>query len=499
MDMKTLPVAVVGAGPVGLAAAAHLLARGLQPIVFEAGPAAGHHLKQWGHVRMFSPWEYALDRECAALLAPSGWTAPPPQRYPTGAEIVRDYLEPLATRTELRRHLRLNARVTGVTRLGRDVMKNAGRDEAPFLVRVESQGAEQDYVVQAVIDASGTYGQPNPLGTHGLPAAGERTAAESIAYGMPDVLGAARARYAGKRVLVVGSGHSAFNVLMDLATLASVEPEMQVHWAVRRPSLARVLGGGENDALVERGRLGLRIGALIETGAILLHTNIAAERVERTAEGLVVHSGTHRLPAVDEIVVATGFRPDTALLAELRLDLDPATQSPRALAPLIDPNQHSCGTVRPHGAEELQHPERGVFVVGMKSYGRAPTFLLLTGYEQVRSVAAALAGDWEAARRVELVLPETGVCNTDFEGAGADAGAACCGPKFVEPVAVSMATESAGCCGGPAPNGVDACCAKDADAKAAGEAGCGCGTPVPIQTVAPVAIAAAPRKSGCCS
>ncbi|SCF83810.1 hypothetical protein GA0115254_118614 [Streptomyces sp. Ncost-T10-10d] len=80
------------------------------------------------------------------------------------------------------------------------------------------------------------------------------------------------------------------------------------------------------------------------------------------------------------------------------------------LAPLIDPNQHSCGTVYPHGAKELAHPEQDVYVVGMKSYGRAPTFLAMTGYEQVRSVAAALAGDNEAAERVELTLPETGVC-----------------------------------------------------------------------------------------
>ena len=97
----------------------------------------------------------------------------------------------------------------------------------------------------------------------------------------------------------------------------------------------------------------------------------------------------------------------------MRLDLDPAVQSPRALAPLIDPNIHSCGTVRPHGAEELKQPEGNLFVIGMKSYGRAPTFLMLTGYEQARSVVAAIAGDWEAARRVELALPETGVCALD--------------------------------------------------------------------------------------
>ena len=113
----------------------------------------------------------------------------------------------------------------------------------------------------------------------------------------------------------------------------------------------------------------------------------------------------------------------------MRLDLDPAVESPRALAPLIDPNLHSCGTVRPHGAEELKHPDANLFAIGMKSYGRAPTFLMLTGYEQARSVVSAIAGDWEAARRVELVLPETGVCSLDRD---VESSGACCGPVAAE-------------------------------------------------------------------
>ncbi len=140
-----------------------------------------------------------------------------------------------------------------------------------------------------------------------------------------------------------------------------------------------------------------------------LATNFHIDRVSVTPDGLIVSDGDRRLPPVDEIIAATGFRPDWSILSELRLDLDPAVESPRALAPLIDPNVHSCGTVPPHGAEELKQPDANLFVVGMKSYGRAPTFLMLTGYEQVRSVVSAIAGDWEAARRVELVLPETGV------------------------------------------------------------------------------------------
>ncbi|HEX8028918.1 MAG TPA: hypothetical protein VF491_10675, partial [Vicinamibacterales bacterium] len=141
----------------------------------------------------------------------------------------------------------------------------------------------------------------------------------------------------------------------------------------------------------------------------------------------------------------------------------------------------SCGTVRPHGARELAHPERDFYIVGMKSYGRAPTFLLATGFEQVRSVVAMLDGDVAAAERVQLVLPETGVCSTD------SIGGSCCGTATGEAasvVTVGLAANEgpapSDCCGGPAPAGVDACCVDDSNAKEAGAGGCGCSTPSPV-------------------
>lgn len=260
------------------------------------------------------------------------------------------------------------------------------------------------------------------MGASGIPALGELNAKAHVAYGLPDVSGSARARYLGRRVLVVGGGHSAFNALQDLAQL----PGTKVYWAIRGHSLEKILGGGANDKLAERGNLGLRIRALLEQGKITLYQDISISQVDATGEGVVVHSNGQPLPEVDEIIVATGFRPNLQLLSELRLAIDPATQSPAQLAPLIDPNEHSCGTVRPHGIDELSHPDQGIFIVGMKSYGRAPTFLMLTGYEQVRSVAAGLAGDWDAARRVELELPETGVCSLQFEAQ--EEASSCCAP-----------------------------------------------------------------------
>ncbi|GAB4446415.1 MAG: FAD-dependent oxidoreductase [Chloroflexi bacterium OHK40] len=454
------PVAIIGAGPVGLAAAAHLAERNLPFIVLEAGPVAGHSVLRWGHVQLFSPWRYCLDQAARRLLEQTGWQAPDPEGYPSGRALVERYLAPLAAHPAIAPRLHTGQRVVAVTRAGLDKLSDAGRAQAPFLLQIErADGGEELLRAGAVIDASGTYATPNPLGASGLPAVGELAAADQIFYGIPDVLGAHRERYAGRRVLVAGSGHSAFNALLDLVALAREAPGTQITWVVRRGDerLAQAYGGGANDALPARGALGQRIRALVEDGTVRLVTGWRSERVERTPAGLVVHAGTRALDPVDEIVVTTGLRPDLRLLAELRLGLDPAVEAPSALAPLIDPNLHSCGTVRPHGVDELSHPEPGLYLVGMKSYGRAPTFLLLTGYEQVRSVAAALAGDWVAARRVELELPETGVCSGPVAAGGASA-AGCCGPSGPELPARSALVPLALNPAAPAPVTAPGCC-----------------------------------------
>jgi thioredoxin reductase len=437
-----LPVAVIGAGPVGLVAAAHLVARGETPLVLEAGERVGSSVRQWAHVGLFSPWKYLTEPVSRGMLEAAGWTAPDPDALPTGGELVERLLEPLAALPGIAPHLRFGARVVSVTRQGIDKVKSAGREEAPFELVVERAGGRRERVLaRAVIDASGTWTAPNPLGAGGVPAEGEAEAAERIRYGIPDVLGRERARYAGERTLVVGSGHSAFNALLDLAALAGSAPGTEVVWAVRRAEAGQMFGGGARDALPARGSLGARLRAAVDEGRVRLVTGFRAERVATVDGGLVVGSADRSIGPVDEIVVAAGFRPELEMLRELRLGLDPWLESPVALAPLIDPNQHSCGTVYPHGYQELTHPERDFFTVGMKSYGRAPTFLLLTGFEQVRSVVLALTGDLEGAGRVELVLPETGVCSSDAGGA------ACCGTAEAgEPAPVGGSCGIAGAC-----------------------------------------------------
>src|SRR5919106_4259880 len=424
MSTSHQPVAVIGAGPVGLAAAAHLTARGVEPVIFEAGDSVGASVREWGHVRVFSPWSYNVDPIAADLLAAHGWSAPASDGYPTGDDIVTSYLEPLAAVPGIAESLHLGARVVSVTRHGIDKLKDADRDEAPYQLVVEEHGEERRYLARAVIDASGTWTRPNPLGAGGVAAAGEHAHADRIAYGIPDVLGTARARYAGRRVLIVGSGHSAFNAILDLVALRESEPATEILWAIRGGAPERSYGGGGDDQLPARGALGASIRALVADGSVEVSTGFHTRSIASDDGRLIVSDGDRRLVA-DEVIAATGFRPDLDLLRELRLDLDDRVEAPRELAPLIDPNLHSCGSVSPHGVDELSHPDAGIYIVGMKRYGRAPTFLLRTGYEQVRSIVAALAGDWDSARNVELVLPETGVCSVNRDQAPVEA--ACCG------------------------------------------------------------------------
>ncbi|NRP70518.1 Ferredoxin--NADP reductase [Ensifer psoraleae] len=460
-----LPVAVIGAGPVGLAAAAHLVARGIEPIVFERGDAVGTSLLEWGQVQVFSPWTYNIDPAARSLLEAAGWQAPAGDGLPTGSEIVRDYLAPLAALPAIAPNIRLGSTVVAVTREGLDKVSSVNRATAPFIVRfTDSNGNEEQVRARAVIDASGTWTQPNPIGIDGLTVTGEIAARDQIAYGIPDVGGARRTDYAGKRVLVIGGGHSAINTALALMELQETAPGTEVFWALRRKGVERLLGGGLNDQLPARGALGLAARRAMNENRLTMLAPFAVERISLREGRLAVMALLDGKPftlTVDRIVVATGFRPDFSFLRELRLALDPTVEAPPSLAPLIDPNFHSCGTVPPHGAVELAHPEPGFTIVGSKSYGRAPTFLMATGYEQVRSVVAEIAGDHKAAREVRLVLPETGVCSAEH---------------------IVGADPSAGCCGGPAPAAVDACCAADAEAKAVNRSGCGCGGPAAMPT-----------------
>ncbi|MGP3534411.1 FAD-dependent oxidoreductase [Microbacterium sp. RD1] len=423
---SALPVVVIGAGPQGLAAAAHLAERDVPAVVLEAGAGPASAVAEWGHVRLFSEWPELVDAAGARILQPTGWKTPT-TGYPTGAQWITGYLAPLAA--ELGESIRYGARVVGVSRLGRDRLVDTGRGEQPFTVHVQPvEGEEYRLQARAVIDASGTWRSPNPAGADGLPALGEKAAAELLTYRIPDF--SDREGFEGKHTVVVGSGHSAVTAVLALARMARRNPDTTVTWALRRASVSNAFGGGEADELPARGALGIKAEEFVDAGLVSLVTGFRVERIARDGDRPVLVAEDGRALTADRVVVLTGFRPDLSFLSELRLELDPTLQAPVRIAAEVDPHVHSCGSVAATGAVDLAQPEPDFYLVGAKSYGRAPTFLALTGYEQVRSVVAELAGDHEAARRVELVLPDTGVCGGAglFDASGAPLGGACCAP-----------------------------------------------------------------------
>ncbi len=434
MQNNNLPIAIIGAGPVGLAAAAHLLKQNLPFIVFESGSSVGENIRSWSHVRVFSPWKYNIDRVAKEVLEQTDWNAPNEDELPTGQELVEHYFRPLANLPQVKPYIHLNSKVLSIGRKGLDKMKTRGRENKPFSIKVQEHENINYYEAKAVIDATGTWNQPNPIGSGGVFAEGEQELNEHIFYGIPNVKAKHLERYKNKNVVVVGGGHSAINALLDLGDIQKEYPETQLNWILRKDNINKVYGGKQEDTLEARGALGIRIEQLVNSGKLNVYTPFHILKLAKKEDGIQIigdqNGEIEAINQIDEIISNTGSRPNLEMIREVRIDLDASLESVFDLAELIDPNVHSCGTVRPHGEKELRHPEKDFYIVGSKSYGRAPTFLMATGYEQVRSIVAHMAGDIEAAERVELNLPETGVCSTDFATSEKDDSVACCSSEL---------------------------------------------------------------------
>ncbi len=434
MQNNNLPIAIIGAGPVGLAAAAQLLTQNLPFIVFESGSSVGQNIRSWSHVRVFSPWKYNIDRAAKELLEQTNWIAPDENKLPTGQQLVERYFRPLANLPQIKPYIHLNSKVLSIGRKGLDKMKTWGRENKPFSIKVQENENISYYEAKAVIDATGTWNQPNPIGSGGVFAEGEQELNEHIFYGIPNVKAKHLERYKNKNVVVVGGGHSAINALLDLGGIQKEYPETQLNWILRKDNINKVYGGKQEDTLEARGALGIRIEQLVNSGKLNIYTPFHILKLAKKEDGIQIigdqNGEIEAINQIDEIISNTGSRPNLEMIREVRIDLDASLESVFDLAELIDPNVHSCGTVRPHGEKELRHPEKDFYIVGSKSYGRAPTFLMATGYEQVRSIVAHMAGDIEAAERVELNLPETGVCSTDFATSEKDDSVACCSSEL---------------------------------------------------------------------
>ncbi|WP_052130347.1 NAD(P)-binding domain-containing protein [Ureibacillus sinduriensis] len=411
-----LPVAVIGAGPVGLAAAAHLAYSGQNFILLESGSGVGSNIIEWGHVRLFSPWKYNIDKVAKKMLQKIGWQVPLEEELPTGNELVQKYLIPLSNLPQIQRNLQLNTKVISVSKKGFDKMKSSGREQTSFILYIVQEGSIRRIEAKAVIDATGTWKHPNPVNADSIWTTEEREFEDRIFYGIPNIQGQHRERYIGKKVAVVGGGHSAINTILELAQLGD---NIEIYWVMRKKNVELAYGGEEKDELKARGELGSRIHQLVDSGQVKVYTPFMIHKLDRKNNGIELR-GEYKgkdftLSKIDEIITNTGSRPDFSFLREIRLNVDSITESVGALSALIDPNLHSCGTVRPHGEEILRQPEKNFYIAGMKSYGRAPTFLMATGYEQIRSIVSYLSGDIEASRKIELELPETGVCSINLE------------------------------------------------------------------------------------
>ncbi len=377
-------IAVIGAGPIGLEAALAARARGYDVSVFERGEIA-ESMRQWGHVRMFSPFEMNASADAVTLLKSRGIALPSGHELLTGAEFAGRYLVPLAAQLGARVFLR-----TEVVALARDAARKTekiglpARAETPFRLLVRNEGGERYEAADLIFDCTGTFRTPNPLGDAGLPALGESALREFISYGMLEVR-----TLAGKRVLVVGGGHSAATVVRDLAAL----PDTEIFWAVRKPGVqpcARVAG----DPLSARDALAAEANALAASRVRFLPSTVV-ESLSKNGAGLKItlrRGDTTEPLTVDRVIAATGFRPDPNLARELQAQTCWATEGTYPLAAaLLGGTGGDCLAVAAFGAESLLHPEPGYFTLGMKSYGRTPDFLIRTGLEQIAALLDWLA------------------------------------------------------------------------------------------------------------
>lgn len=389
--MAAKRIAIIGAGPVGLEAALRGVAAGHRVAVYERG-RIGEHVRQWGHVRLFSNFGLNRSELGARTLREAGVEPPDDDAYLTGAEYVARYLDPLAASTPLSGAIRER---TEVLRIGRDRllkpdMIGGPREMHPFRLLLSVDGVESTANADVVIDCSGTWSQANRLGNGGIPAPGERAAEAIVRYRLDDILGADRARYQNRRVLVVGAGHSAVTALDQLLRLDGTT----VVWA-RRDDDEEPYTIRANDPLPERDRLS-RLGNHIAAGGdgrVEVRVATVVERLDG-ARVTLDGSGATETIEVDAILALVGYRPDRRLYEELQVHECWATMGPMKLAAtLIGSAGDDCLAQSSAGPDALRSPEPGFFILGAKGYGRNSNFLIKVGLEQIRDVFALIEAD----------------------------------------------------------------------------------------------------------
>ncbi len=388
-------VAILGAGPIGLDAALAAAEAGWPFTVYEAAPTVAGNVRQWGHVRLFTPWTMNVSDRMARQLTATGCPVPTGPDCPTGHELVTDLLQPLAKSPALAGHVRYGAQVLAIGRSGLLKHEEIGTDQraaAPFRLVVRGvDGSTEVTTASLVLDCTGTYGNPNSAGDGGIAAPGEEALGERIVRSVPD-LNRDRDSWAGHSVLLLGAGKSAQTAARDLAALAASAPGTRVVWAVRsvEPDWSEVT----DDSLAQRQAL-VDSSRRAATGAlpgIQVIPGVAVDGFSTDGGQVVVRlAGADKKEVrVDKVLSLTGYVPDASIYRQLQVHECYATAAPIELsAQLLGDAAGDCLTSQSYGVDILRSPEPNFFLLGAKSYGRNSQFLLRTGYEQVGEVAGA--------------------------------------------------------------------------------------------------------------
>ncbi len=391
-------IAVLGAGPIGIEAALYARFLGYDVDIYERGNVADNILR-WGHVRMFSP--FGMNRSTLGLAAlraqDESYVPPGDDEILTGLDYADRYLMRLSQTDLMVDHLKLGIEVVSVGRpelLKGEAIGTEDRADTDFRILCrDSAGAEFVATAEVVIDTTGVFGNPNWAGEGGLPAIGERAAREHIEYDVPDVLGSARSQYADRKTLVIGAGYSAATTVAALAKLAEQAPDTQVTWLVRQTTDAGPIPPIANDRLPERAALAVEANRLAKGGSPNVsfkpRTNLAAVQFDEAAGKFHVElSGEQSWrDEFDAIVANVGCRPDARIYQELQVHQCYATEGPMKLAAAIQESSSAdCLAQTAHGPQSLTNPEPDFYILGAKSYGRNPNFLIAIGLEQIRDL-----------------------------------------------------------------------------------------------------------------
>ncbi len=388
---------IVGAGPIGLEAALYARRLGFDVTVYERGQVA-HYWRSWGHIRLFTP--FGMNSTPLGRAELTSYELPADHDLLTGHEHVERYLAPLASSPSLRDCIRTETAVLMISRAGcckSDLPPEYPRDERRFRLLLRQGQTERIDEADIVLDCTGTYANHRWLGNGGIPAMGELASQQHISYWLDDILGTRRHHYAGKSVVLIGSGYSAATTACLLSTLAESHPETWVVWlarGARHQPLVRI----PNDPLRERDRLAARANNLAARGDgnVEFHAGTTVEAIEFNQQAFRVvtrSAGRERIWEADRLIANVGYMPDLTLSRELQIHLCYATEGPMALAAsLLKQPRGDCLTATPGGPAVLKTTEPNFFILGTKGYGRRSTFLLRSGFEQIRDLFALLTG-----------------------------------------------------------------------------------------------------------